>query len=122
VDTSPGIYVPIVEDAQVSEASDAGNEARTQACLRCLTDEGLSCHAPYEACLANSQCAQMVECLTETDCWNASFSDLTNLPLCLTGCANDAGIHGGLDPGAPFIASLLNCSSTGDCMTACVGP
>jgi hypothetical protein len=120
VDTSPVAYTPPA-DAAVADAAPTTDGALVAECRKCMTTG--PCKAATDACMQDSKCNIMEQCLLDDYCLNFTVIDISNLPPCLQSCGNKALITGVNDPANQVITPVLICAqSATQCGSACDPP
>jgi hypothetical protein len=95
-----------------------GGDASGGACAECLKT---SCKSAETACEQSPECTKFAACVSATQCWGASLTDLTNLPPCLLQCGMSAGVTSQADPASALIGPLLICAQDPKvCATSCL--
>ncbi len=118
IDLSPGVY-----DAPETSLPDASSDgalsadALSEASLACAACLQTTCAAANAKCTADPKCTKFSACMTATQCWSSSFSDLAHLMPCVIQCGITSGINSQNDPAAALAAQIDDCAQ--NTMTGC---
>jgi hypothetical protein len=119
-DVSPLKYEPQSRDADVPDHLDLGQVA---ACRSCATDVGATCRPARDSCqAADPRCGELLDCLTETNCWRQlNVQNFADPPPCALGCLGNAHVTSINEIGVPATQFYLCIFDPARCAPACLG-
>jgi hypothetical protein len=117
-DVSALAYRPPPEDADVPDHVDVNQVAR---CRSCANAPGATCRAARDSCqAADSRCGQLLDCLTDTNCWRQlNLQNFTDPPPCGRECLSAANVTSINEIGGPATQFYLCVIDPARCAPAC---
>ena len=119
-DVTPLEYVAPPRDAALADRVDPSEVA---ACRDCATAPGSICRPAFDACQAqDSRCAQLLDCLTESNCWRQlNQNNFGDPPPCAVSCLSAASVSSINEIGVPATQFYVCIVDPARCNDACFG-
>jgi len=117
-DVAPLSYRAPAVDADVPDHVDVNQVA---ACRACANDPGATCRPALDSCqAADPRCGQLLDCLTDTNCWRQlNLQNFTDPPPCGRECLSAANVTSINEIGGPATQFYVCIIDPTRCAPAC---